>query len=350
MSKATLGTTPRRQGSRIPARFVVPMKALAVTAVPIGPPEQWHCEIKFDGYRAIVLLNSGQAELWSRNHKPLDYPEIIPALTRLKCTNAVLDGEIVALDAQGRSSFQTLQGRDLGDRPPIALFLFDLLHLNDRSLIAEPIEVRRAALEKLLKGKDPVVRLSPVFHVPPELFREETRKLGLEGVILKRRGSSYEPDRRSGAWLKVKNLNVQEFVIGGFTPPKNSRQYFGSILVGHYRGGKLIYAGKVGSGFDGKLLSSLHTQFMASVIPDCPFANLPLDHRSRFGQGMTRAVMRTVTWLDPQVVAQIKFAEWTQDGLLRQPVFLGLRADKAAKKVRREPTAASKSQRQGAHE
>jgi len=125
-------------------------------------------------------------------------------------------------------------------------------------------------------------------------------------------------------------------VIGGFTPPRNSRLYFGSILIGYFAQGKLLYCGKVGSGFDGRWLATLHAKFMKLAVSKPPFANLPLAKRPRFGQGMTPAVMRTVTWLKPQLVAQIKFAEWTQDGILRQPVFLGLRADKSAKQVRRE--------------
>jgi bifunctional non-homologous end joining protein LigD len=327
-------TVQSRRQALAPAKFIPPMKALGVNAVPAV--DAWHCEIKFDGYRAIVLLNDGRAELWSRNQKPLDYPEVMPALTKIKCRNAVFDGEVVALDAKGHSDFQTLQGRALGERPPIVLFLFDILQLDGSSLTGEPIESRREILEKLVgKGTGPL-RLSPSFDVPPATFLAETRKQGLEGMILKRHGSPYEPDRRSGAWLKVKNINEQEFVIGGFTPPRRSREYFGSILIGYYEDGKLLYCGKVGSGFDRRLLAALHLKFMKIAVAHPPFANLPLVKRPRFGQGMTPAVMQTVTWLKPQLVAQIKFAEWTQDGLLRQPVFLGLRADKAARRVRRE--------------
>jgi bifunctional non-homologous end joining protein LigD len=321
------------------AGFVVPMKALGVRAAPAAEPGAWHCEIKFDGYRAIAVVRRGEVRLWSRNEKPLDYPEILPGLAALKCTEAVLDGEIVALDAQGHSRFQLLQGRDLGERPPIVYYLFDLLQLDGRSLRGEPIEVRRAALARLVRKPGKFLQLSPSFDVAPEALLAQARKQGLEGIVIKRRGSLYEADRRSGAWLKVKNLNEQEFVIGGFTPPQRSRQHFGALLVGHYQKGKLIYAGKVGTGFDGRGLAALHARFARLTAKACPFANLPLDHRSRFGSGMTRAVMRTVTWLRPQLVAQIKFAEWTEEGLLRQPVFLGLRTDKPARQVRREAAA-----------
>ncbi len=316
------------------------MKAQGVNGVPAGG--SWHCEIKFDGYRAVAVLNRGQVALWSRNEKPLNYLEILPPLQRLKCRSAVVDGEIVALDSAGRSNFQGLQGRDLGERPPIVYFVFDLLQLNGESCLELPFEKRRELLTQLIGPPTPTLRLSPVYDVDPAALLAETNKKGLEGIILKRTGSRYEPDRRSGAWLKVKNVNEQEFVIGGFTPPKNSRERFGAILVGYYHGGKLRYAGKVGTGYSSALLRELYARFLKVRSDSCPFTNLPLPHKSRFGQGMTRAVMCTVTWLKPALVAQVKFAEWTVEGILRQPVFLGLRQDKAARLVRREAGAAKR--------
>lgn len=320
--------------------FVAPMKALGVDAPPDGV---WSCEIKFDGYRAVALVTRAHAELWSRNRKEMsaDYPEVVAALQKLKCHSAVLDGEIVALDAAGRSRFQLLQSREIsGTRPTIAYYLFDIMQLDGRSLIALPLEERQRILDALLKKAPRPLQRSPVFVLEPAQLMPEVRRQGLEGLIAKRRGSPYEPDRRSGAWVKCKILNEQEFVIGGFTAPRNSRQFFGAILVGHYADGKLLYAGKVGTGFDFKLLESLHRKFSARVRKACPFANLPMPRKPRFGAGMTPAEMRRVTWLRPELVAQIKFGEWTNDGLLRQPVFLGLRPDKAARDVRREASAA----------
>jgi bifunctional non-homologous end joining protein LigD len=319
-----------------PAKFIPPMKALNSGQVPTGT---WDCEIKFDGYRAIAILNQGKAELWSRNHKPMsgDYPEIVAALRGLKCRNAVLDGEIVALDGAGRSKFQLLQNQGLAKaKPAIAYVIFDLLHRDGRSLLALPLTGRRQQLEALTRRPPPPLRISPVFQAEPAALLAAARQQGLEGVIAKRPDSPYEPDRRSGAWVKCKLLAEQEFVIGGFTAPQHSRQHFGAILVGYYQRKKLLYAGKVGTGFDQASLSSLHAKFMRLRRPSCPFENLPMEGKPRFGEGMGRSAMAKVTWLRPNLVAQIRFAEWTRDGLLRQPVFLGLRRDQPAADVSRE--------------
>ncbi len=316
------------------------MKALGVTTIPAG---DWRAEIKFDGYRAIATLNDGRIELWSRNRKLLtaDYPEVVAALQKLRCRTAVLDGEIVAIDAEGRSRFQLLQGRAVaGERPPIIYYGFDLLQCDGQSWMDEPIEARRKKLEALFsRASDDRARLSPVFDVEPEVLLDEVRKKGLEGIVVKAAASRYEPDRRSGAWLKCRVMSEQEFVIGGFTEPRASRTHFGAILVGYFEKGKLLYAGKVGTGFDQALLAELHKKFLARRTAACPFENLPMPRRPRFGQGMTPAEMRRVTWIRPQLVCQIRFAEWTADGLLRQPVFLGLRRDKSARDVVREAPA-----------
>jgi bifunctional non-homologous end joining protein LigD len=161
-----------------------------------------------------------------------------------------------------------------------------------------------------------------VFETEPKDLLEAVRQQGLEGIIAKQPGSLYEPDRRSGTWLKCKVHGEQEFVIGGFTPPKNSRPYFGAILVGYYRGGDFVFSGKVGSGFDHARLASLHAEFMKRKLGAPAFVNPPRE--------------KGVTWIKPELVAQVRFAEWTHDGVLRQPVFLGLRKDKPAREVVRE--------------
>lgn len=321
--------------STAPAEFIPVMKALSVDEVPAGP---WRLEIKLDGYRALAVINDGAVELWSRNHKSLtaDYPEVVEALRRVRCLNAVIDGEIVALDAEGRSRFQLLQNRGGASRPPIVYYVFDLLHHDGRSLLQQPIEERQMALQVLIGKSSDTVKVSPVFETEPATLLDQVRQQGLEGIIAKQPGSLYEPDRRSGAWLKCKVHGEQEFVIGGFTPPKNSRAYFGALLVGYYEKGKLMYAGKVGSGFDSERLQSLHREFMRRRTPECPFSNLPTPKTSRFGGGMTRAMMKSVTWVRPELIAQVRFTEWTQEGSLRHPVFLGLRNDKTATQVVRE--------------
>ncbi len=163
------------------------------------------------------------------------------------------------------------------------------------------------------------------------------RKLGLEGLVIgKRVDSKYEPGRRSGAWIKLKLHHEQEMVIGGYTNPGGSRQHFGALLVGYYAGDKFNFAGKVGTGFDEALLAELHVQLDALSQMKCPFANLPEKRAGRYGVGVTPAEMKRCHWVKPELVCQIKFSEWTRDGKLRQPVFLGLRDDKNAREVVRE--------------
>jgi bifunctional non-homologous end joining protein LigD len=304
-----------------PAKFIPPMKAVSVDYVPAG---KWRLEIKLDGYRAIAVINGGEIELWSRNHKPLtdDYPEVVEALRAVRCATAVIDGEIVALDEKGHSRFQLLQQRGMMRRPPIVYYVFDLLHHDGRSLLRTPIEERQMALEVLVGKRSRTLRFSPVFDAEPKALLEAVRQQGLEGIIAKQPGSLYEPDRRAGTWLKCKVHGEQEFVIGGFSPPKKSRPYFGAILVGYYRAKELVYCGKVGTGFDHAMLASLHAEFKQRESATSAFVNPPRE--------------KGVVWIKPELVAQVRFAEWTHDGVLRQPVFLGLRKDKPAKEVVRE--------------
>ena len=158
----------------------------------------------------------------------------------------------------------------------------------------------------------------------------------MEGLIGKQRDSVYEPGRRSGAWIKLKCVTEQEFVIGGFTPPAGARKHFGALLVGYYDKDKLRFAGKVGTGFDTKLLSSLHKKMRVEERSTCPFADLPSKQNGEWVQGITPGEMRKFTWVNPKLVCQIKFAEWTRDLKLRQPVFVGLREDKDPREVERE--------------
>jgi bifunctional non-homologous end joining protein LigD len=164
----------------------------------------------------------------------------------------------------------------------------------------------------------------------------EVKRRGLEGLIGKQRKSVYEPGRRSGAWIKLKCVNEQEFVIGGYTPPAGSRKHFGAILVGYYEHERLKFAGKVGTGFTAKTLSILHKKFREEERDDCPFVDLPSKQNGKWVQGITPSMMKKIHWVSPKFVAEIKFAEWTRDKKLRAPVFLGLREDKNAREVTRE--------------
>ncbi|HEY1791276.1 MAG TPA: non-homologous end-joining DNA ligase [Opitutaceae bacterium] len=324
---------------RAPAKasFVAPMKALGSEFVPEG---KWHCEVKFDGYRSVAVVNGGKVELWSRNHKSMtgDYPDVVAALEGLKCTSAVIDGEMVALDAEGRSRFQLLQNRGLSIAP-IVYYAFDIMHLDGRDLTDHTLDERTQILSHLVDGRRGALQLSPVFNTDPSELFEVAKERGLEGIVVKRPKSLYESGRRSGSWMKCKVQAEQEVVIGGYTAPQRSRQHFGALLVGYNQGGRLVYAGKVGTGFSDADLACLYEKFQRLRSKACPFANLPEKGRPRYGTGMGAAQMEAVHWLRPSLVAQVRFAEWTDDGLMRQPVFAGLRRDKAPRAVRREPGA-----------
>jgi bifunctional non-homologous end joining protein LigD len=312
------------------------MKAKLVDSMPAG---DWIYEIKFDGFRALALRGGSEARLLSRNQKDLGgkFPEVMDSILALDVRDAMIDGEIVALDEKGRSSFQLLQAFEMGqERPPIFYYAFDLLRLNGKDFLNLRVEERKATLEKLLKDPPGVIRYSASIEDAGEDLLDKARDLGVEGLIGKRIGSLYEPGKRSGAWIKLKLQQQQEFVIGGYTDPEGTRKYFGAILVGVYEADKLQFVGKVGTGFNEELLRSLYTKFKRIPSEECPFANLPEKRSGRYGQGVTPAEMKRCHWVQPSLVCQIKFAEWTRDNRLRQPVFLGLREDKDAKEVVRE--------------
>jgi bifunctional non-homologous end joining protein LigD len=312
------------------------MQAMLVKSI---RPGDWIYEIKFDGYRALALRGGAETRLLSRNQKDLGkkFPEIVEAIASLDLQDAIIDGEIVALDDQGRSSFQALQAFDMDtERPPIVYYAFDLLWLNGKDLRDLPIEDRKAKLAELFTESAAALRYSISFTKDIEELLEKARTLGLEGLIGKRGGSRYEAGKRSGAWIKIKLHLEQEFVIGGYTDPEGGRKHFGALLVGFYEGKRLKFAGRVGTGFSEKLLSSLHSELEKISIKSCPFYNVPAAGRNRWDQGLTAAEMRRCHWVRPKLVCQIKFTEWTRDDRLRQPVFLGIREDKSPSDVVRE--------------
>ena len=316
-------------------RFIEPMKPKLLDE---PPPGDWVYELKFDGFRVIAVKNGEKVNLVSRNGNELaaKFPEVVEAVRALPVNDCVIDGEVVALDEQGRSSFQLLQGLEMeGRKSPTYYYVFDLLQAEGKALTSQPLEYRKAMLQRVCEDAGDVIRYSGEVGSDAEPLLAQVKQLGLEGLIGKQRGSVYEPDRRSGLWIKLKVLNAQEFVIGGYTPPGGSRKHFGALLVGYYEGKKLLFAGKVGTGFNAKLLAALHKQFKAEERADCPFADLPSKQGGQWVQGITPAMMRRCTWVNPVFVCQLKFAEWTRDAKLRQPVFLGMREDKDARQVTR---------------
>jgi bifunctional non-homologous end joining protein LigD len=307
------------------------MLAGSAATLPEGP--EWTYEVKWDGYRAIAVRDGDRVRLLSRNEKDLtlEYPAVVSAVRSVRAPSFTLDGEIVALDDEGRPSFQALQHRSIAG-VTIAYYAFDLLGVGRESLISQSLAARRARLRLLVLGSG--ILLSEPLPGSPARIEREIRRLGLEGVIAKRRDSLYRPGQRSDEWIKVKFNRRQEFVIGGFRPDGDS---FDSVLVGHYEASRLLFAGKVRAGFtahERRELVGLLARHLAEV---CPFANLPnTQTRGRWGEGITPEDMKTLRWVTPSIVVEVSFVEWTRDGLLRHPRYAGLRTDKAAAKVVRE--------------
>jgi bifunctional non-homologous end joining protein LigD len=302
-------------------------------------PGDWIYEIKLDGFRALAIKNGNEVKLLSRNNKELGgkFPEVTRAIAKIKARDFIIDGEIVALEESGRSSFQLLQAYDLGEaRPPIIFYAFDLLRLNGKDFRRDSLTIRKAALENFLAKPPECVRYSASLEGPVQNLLEQARKLGLEGLIGKRKDSLYETGQRTGSWIKLKITLEQELVIGGFTNPQGSRKFIGALLVGYFEKGKFLFAGKVGTGFNEASLRALYRELDKIRIPNCPFANLPEPKGSRYSPGLTASEMRKCHWVQPKLVAQIRYTEWTRDTKLRHPVYLGLRHDKSAKEVVRE--------------
>jgi DNA polymerase LigD, ligase domain len=299
----------------------------------------WIYELKFDGIRLIAIKNDQKVSLLSRNQNELAarFPEIVDAIRNLPVDECVIDGEVVALDDEGRSSFQLLQALETeGRKSPVYFYAFDLLQLDGKGLIGLPLEARKDVLEKLCGDAGDPIRYSGAVGSDAEPLLDEVKRRGLEGLIGKQRNSVYEPGRRSGAWIKLKCVQEQEFVIGGYTPPQGARKHFGAILVGYYDKNKLVFAGKVGTGFTGKSLSTLYKKLRNEARNDCPFVDLPSKQNGQWVQGITPSMMKKMHWVNPKFIAEIKFAEWTRDKKLRAPVFLGLRDDKRPTEVVRE--------------
>jgi DNA ligase D-like protein (predicted ligase) len=291
----------------------------------------WLFERKWDGVRCLAFrTDSGTVRLRSRNDLPLEttYPEIADAVAAGSSSSLVLDGEVVAFEGR-RTSFERLQGRsgitdpDAARRSgiPVFYYVFDVLHLDGYDVRPLPLRTRKRLLREAVRFTDPLRFTAHRNSTGEEEYRKACAR-GDEGVIAKRADASYRPGR-SKDWLKFKCVRDQELVIGGYTDPAGSRVGFGALLVGYHQGRDFVYAGKVGTGFDTAGLRSLLARMEPLARPTTPFT-----------RGRVRE--RGVHWVEPDLVAQVAFTEWTRDGMLRHPRFAGLRTDKAAGEVVRE--------------
>jgi bifunctional non-homologous end joining protein LigD len=313
-------------------KFVEPMKAATAAAPPYNG--KWLYEVKFDGFRVLAIKNGKDVELWSRNKKPLHlrFPEVAKAVARLAVKSCILDGEVCALDESGRSSFQLLQNQGETNHP-VVYYAFDVLFDGNKDLRALPLIKRKARLEQILTKATEPIRPSTYFIENPKKVLQKMESVGAEGAISKLMDSPYETGRRSGAWVKIKFHKGQEFVVVGYTLPKKSRQYFGALSLGYYKDKRLIFAGRVGTGFNEKSLKEIYLKLKPLEIPH-PMVEEIQETSGRWRpRGWKASDSR---WVKPKLVAQVQFTEWTSDGILRHPSFQGLRDDKKAEDVFRE--------------
>ena len=307
---------------------------MLATLVDAPPPDEanWVDEMKYDGFRAIVAIVDGRIAMWSRNKLDLipRFPVIADAVRKIKLPEAVLDGEIVALDDQGAPRFQLLQQ---GEQREL-VFFFDILWLDGRDLRQQTYQQRRAALEKALRRPPARVRIAEQLAMPGKQALKLAKDGGYEGIIAKKKTSCYE-GRRSKDWLKIKVLNEQEFIIVGWNPSTHSSKEIGSLhLAFKGQDGQLHYAGKVGTGFSARQRVWFKEELSKDVVPQSPVKDAPR--------------VKAATWVRPRLVAQVAFTEWTGDNRLRHPSFLGLREDKTPEEVVREkPVKVSGVGRQG---
>jgi len=318
--------------ARMPAALS-PTLATLVDSAPTG--DDWIHEVKFDGYRMVSRIDHGDVRIYSRNGKEWTaaLQSVVASLQRLDVDQAWLDGEIAVADARGLTSFQQLQNALSDPRAKkISYFIFDLPYQDGYDLRGVALTERKQLLRALVGKSDPVLRYSVDVQGSGAEFFEQACKLKLEGAVSKRANSVYREGVRTRDWLKVKCGQRQEMVIGGFTDPQGSRTGFGALLLGIYAGGKLRYAGKVGTGFDDKTLTKLRPILGKLEQKEAPFINPPRGFEAKGAH-----------WVKPQLVAEIAFTEWSNDGALRHPSFQGLREDKKATDVVREQAAPVKA-------
>jgi DNA ligase D-like protein (predicted ligase) len=312
--------------------WIPPQLTQLVDAAPEG--DQWLHEIKFDGYRMHARLDRGAVKLLTRTgldwtHK---YPPIAAAVASLGAHQAYLDGELCGVFPDGITSFGMIQAAsDAGNAAGLVYFIFDLLHLDGDDVGARPLIERKARLAALLLNVTPPLHYSDYHRGQGPAFHEQACKLELEGVVSKRADAAYAPGNR-GLWLKVKCLHREEFVVVGWTDPEGRRPYLGALLLAYYDpGGRLVYAGRAGSGINTAELERLWRRLQPLAVSEMPL-DAPPPRGTRFGSPL---VLSRVHWVRPELVAEVKYLTWTGDNLLRQVVYEGLREDKPAAEVRR---------------
>jgi len=318
--------------ARIKAGFVQPMLLLRSEKLP-DDLARWEYQLKFDGYRAVAFKAGGKVHLRSRNDNDFTarYPAVVRGLAKMP-DETVLDGELVALDDDGRPSFNALQNFLPGTA--VVYYVFDVMVLESRDVTGESLDARHDLLEKkVLPALGEPVRYTGELRASLRDLIHSVKAQGLEGLVAKRRNSTYEPGLRSGAWMKMRVNRGQEFVIGGYTVGTKT---FDALVIGYYDGNRLLYAARTRNGFTPAARVQVFKKFARLEIPDCPFANLPEAKSGRWGQGLTKAKMAECRWLKPSLVAQFEFVEWTPDDHLRHSRFVALRDDKPARDVRRE--------------
>lgn len=315
------------------AGFIEPMLLLRTDRLP-DDPARWSYQLKFDGYRAVAFKTAQKVHLRSRNDKDFNgrYPRVVRGLTKLP-NDTVVDGELIALGDDGRPSFNALQNYGSASTP-ILYFVFDVMVFEGRDVKTKTLDSRRELLEQRIVPKltEPVRYVGTLDASLRDLIHS-VKAQGLEGLVAKRRDSRYEPGLRSGAWMKMRINQGQEFVIGGYTVGTKT---FDALIFGYYEGDRLIYAARTRNGFTPAVREQLSKKFRPLEIAECPFANLPEAKSGRWGQGLTKAKMADCRWLKPALVGQFEFLEWTGDNHLRHTRFISLREDKNARDVRRE--------------
>ena len=294
---------------------------------PFDHPD-WIFEVKWDGYRAVAEIRDDGVSLYSRNLISFNkkFSPIVDSLRKLRF-DAVLDGEIVVVDGQGRPDFQMLQHYPDSGSGHLLYYIFDLLYFQGHDLTDLPLLRRKELLKKILPST-PKIRFSDHVWKEGVLFYNATNEKGLEGIIAKHSQSVYEAGRRSRQWLKVKTQLTQEAAIAGFTEPAGGRRYFGALVLGVYEGEELMYIGHVGGGFTANHLKDIRQKLEPLIQKECPFT---VKSRSP-----ARRDVRGITWVKPEMVCEVALSGWTEDGVMRQPVFLRLSEDKAAREAVRE--------------